>query len=154
MYVKAVWSVYYSVVQRVVLMSHNKDTDTISLRHYTISLTPTGLTKGIKSLVTGKAKTPDLSKFASVADFVEKAGYASDSDAEDAAKVQVHHKSSSSQRSRVRLHEVCSPFSRAKYYRLSVPAISKGSSNLIQTSIAPTLPVRAQAGVVCVQGWL
>jgi hypothetical protein len=90
----------------VVLLSHNKSTDTISLRHYTISLTPSGLTKGIKALVTGQKAPPDLSRFASVADFVEKAGYASDSDVEDAAKVQVQQSGNSTQRSRVRLHEV------------------------------------------------
>lgn len=93
-------------VQRVVLLSHSRATDTISLRQYTISLAPTGLTKGIKALVTGKAAPPDLSRFASVADFVEKAGYASDSDVEDAAKVQVQQRKGGSQRSRVRLHEV------------------------------------------------
>lgn len=76
----------------------------MSLRHYCISLTPAGLTKGIKALVTSKA-APDLSHFSSVADFVQRAGYASDSDVDDAARVAAPH-SERGQSSRVRLHEV------------------------------------------------
>eukprot|EP00892_Ulva_mutabilis_P007000 jgi/Ulvmu1/4672/UM002_0403.1 len=90
--------------QRIVLLSHNKATDTVSMRHYCISLAPAGLTKGIKALVTSKA-APDLSQFSSVADFVERAGYASDSDADDAAQVTAPQ-TSRGQASRVRLHEI------------------------------------------------
>lgn len=92
------------MLQRIVLLSHNKDSDTVSLRHYCISLTPAGLTKGIKALVTTKV-APDLSQFSSVADFVERAGYASDSDVDDTARVASSH-ADRGQASRVRLHEV------------------------------------------------
>lgn len=92
------------LLQRIVLLSHNKGSDTVSLRHYCISLTPAGLTKGIKALVTTKA-APDLSQFSSVADFVERAGYASDSDPDEATRVTAPH-AERGQASRVRLHEV------------------------------------------------
>lgn len=98
-------------MQRVVLLVHNKAKDTISMRHFNVSVAPSGLTKGVKALVSGKAP-PDLSGFADVADFVERAGYASESEGEDAAAGRVElgqalgRNNAPDRTSRVRLHEV------------------------------------------------
>lgn len=103
-------------MQRVILLVNNKESGTLSLRHYCISVAPCGLTKGIKALVQAKA-LPDLSRFTDVADFVEKAGYATESEGEDAAVSKVTlaqniGKTNLAQRqSRVKLHEVCSDIS-------------------------------------------
>jgi ribosome biogenesis protein SSF1/2 len=99
-------------MQRVVLLVHNKEEGTISLRHFCISVAASGLTKGVKALVQGK-QLPDLSRFEDVADFIEKAGFASESEGEDAAASRVTMatdlgRTNMAQRtSRVRLHEVC-----------------------------------------------
>ena len=98
-------------MQRVVLLVHNKAKETISLRHFNVSVAPAGLTKGVKALVSGKAP-PDLSGFTDVADFVERAGYASESEGEDAAAGRVEvgqavgRNNPANRTSRIRLHEV------------------------------------------------
>ncbi len=65
-----------SACQRVVLLARDKETGLISLRHFTISVAPSGLRKSLKGLLT-KREAPDLGKCADVADFVTKSGYAS-----------------------------------------------------------------------------
>jgi ribosome biogenesis protein SSF1/2 len=93
-------------------MVHNKDKGTISLRHFSVSTRPSGLTKGVKALVLGK-KLPDMSSFTDVADFVERAGFASESEGEDAEASRVTLRQHlgrhniAHRTSRVRLHEVC-----------------------------------------------
>lgn len=100
-----------AAVQRVILLVHNKESDTISLRHFCISVAPSGLTKGIKALVQGKA-LPDLSRFNDIADFIERSGYASESEGEDAAASRVTLGQNlgrinlAQRQSRVKLHEV------------------------------------------------
>jgi ribosome biogenesis protein SSF1/2 len=98
-----------SGMQRVVLLSYNKEQNTISFRHYSVSLAPSGLTKGVKALL-HKNNVPDLSHFSSVSEFVEKAGYGSESEGEEAAAARVSigsvHGGNAAKRSRVRLHEV------------------------------------------------
>jgi ribosome biogenesis protein SSF1/2 len=95
----------------VILLSCDPDTELISLRHFCISVTPSGLTKGVKALIQGH-KLPDLSGFTDVADFIEKAGYASESEGEDAAASRVTMgqdvgRANFAQRtSRIKLHEV------------------------------------------------
>ena len=92
--------------QRVVLLTHNKAADTISLRHYCISVARSGLTKGVKALVGGR-DVPDLSRFNDVADYIEKAGFASESEGEDAAasRVETGVAKGGAKTWRVRLHE-------------------------------------------------
>jgi ribosome biogenesis protein SSF1/2 len=100
-----------TALQRVILLTHNKEKDTISLRHFCISVAPSGLTKGIKALVQGKV-LPDLSRFNDIADFVERSGYASESEGDDAAASRVTlgqnlgHNNLAQRQSRVKLHEV------------------------------------------------
>ena len=92
---------------------HNKEAQTISVRHYCISVAPSGLTKGVKALVEGK-KLPDLSKYTDIADYIEKSGMASESEGEDAAASRVTlgqdlgRTNVAQRKSRVKLHEVCS----------------------------------------------
>lgn len=95
----------------MVLLTHNKETGGISFRHYSISTTPSGISKGVKALVARKA-VPDLSAFTDVADFVERAGFGSESEGEDAAASRVTlaetlGRGNLAQRtSRIKLHEV------------------------------------------------
>lgn len=95
----------------MVLMVHNKEKETISLRHFSVSVKPSGLTKGVKALVQGKT-LPDLSNFTDIADFVERSGAASESEAEDADASRLTlgqplgRHNLANRTSRVRLHEV------------------------------------------------
>ena len=99
-------------MQRVVLLVHHKEAGTISVRHYCISVAPSGLSKGVKALVEGK-KLPDLSKYTDIADYIERAGMASESEGEDAAASRVTlaqdlgRTNMAQRKSRVKLHEVC-----------------------------------------------
>ena len=49
-----------SGLQRIVLLSYDMTTQRISLRHYCITAAPSGVSKGVKSLVNQRA-VPDLS---------------------------------------------------------------------------------------------
>ena len=63
-------------VQRVVLLSHDPATRRISLRHYSIHTAPSGVTKGVKSLVAGTA-LPALAQLGDVSELLLKSGYGS-----------------------------------------------------------------------------
>ncbi|KAF2315437.1 hypothetical protein GH714_039241 [Hevea brasiliensis] len=70
--------------QRVVLMNYNKDTKLIDFRHYSIRLQPVGVSRRIRKFVQ-KHQVPDLRSLQDVSDFVTKAGYGSESEADDEA---------------------------------------------------------------------
>eukprot|EP00891_Asterochloris_glomerata_P008337 jgi/Astpho2/8337/e_gw1.00122.100.1_t len=74
--------------QRIVLLSYDKATQRISLRHYSITAAPSGVSKGVKSLVNQRA-VPDLSNVQDVADYLTKGGYGSESEGEDAGDSRV-----------------------------------------------------------------
>ncbi|KAF2315430.1 hypothetical protein GH714_039212 [Hevea brasiliensis] len=70
--------------QRVVLLNYNKDRKLINFRHYSIRLQPVGVSRRIKKLVQNH-QVPDLRSLQDVSDFVTKAGYGSESEADDEA---------------------------------------------------------------------
>ena len=63
-------------VQRVVLVTYDAATGKISLRHYSIHTAPSGVTKGIKSVVAGTA-LPSLAQLEDVSELLLKSGYGS-----------------------------------------------------------------------------
>ena len=63
-------------VQRVLLLSYDKDTKRISFRHYGISAQPSGVSKSVKSLV-GRRQLPDMGTLGDVSEFLTKSGYGS-----------------------------------------------------------------------------
>lgn len=66
----------HGLLQRIVLVSYDKETDLLSLRHYSISVAPSGLRKSLKALVQRKT-LPDLGNMQDVSEFVTKSGYGS-----------------------------------------------------------------------------
>lgn len=70
--------------QRIVLLSYNKDTKLIDFRHYSIRLQPVGVSRRIRKFVQNH-QVPDLRSLQDVSDFVTKAGYGSESEADDEA---------------------------------------------------------------------
>ncbi|EFJ48848.1 hypothetical protein VOLCADRAFT_60049, partial [Volvox carteri f. nagariensis] len=97
--------------QRVVLLTRDKDSGIIRLRHYGISVAPSGLKKSVKALLS-RREVPDLGSFRDVSDFVTKSGYGSESEGEDAEASRVTlaqdmgRGNVASRQSRVRLHEL------------------------------------------------
>ncbi len=69
-------NIYFLSAQRVVLLSYDKETGRISFRHYGISAAPTGVTKGVKSLV-NRRQLPDMGDMNDVSEFLTKSGYGS-----------------------------------------------------------------------------
>ena len=63
-------------MQRVVLLSYDKETNKISFRHYSILAQPCGVTKSVKALV-GRRQLPDLGNLQDVSDYLTKSGYGS-----------------------------------------------------------------------------
>lgn len=63
-------------LQRVLLLSYDRETKLVSLRQYSIRTQPSGVTKAVKQLVAGR-QLPDLSGFEDAADFLAKSGYGS-----------------------------------------------------------------------------
>ena len=63
-------------LQRVVLLSYDKETNRISFRHYSILAQPCGVTRGIKTLV-GRHQVPNLGNFQDISEFLTKSGYGS-----------------------------------------------------------------------------
>ncbi|KAK9505117.1 hypothetical protein O3M35_009245 [Rhynocoris fuscipes] len=68
-------------VHRCLLLNYNSETNLIDVRHYMIRVTPVGVSKSVKKLIS--SKVPNLSKFGDISDFIEKADALSDSEAED-----------------------------------------------------------------------
>lgn len=77
-------TVKLSSCQRIVLLNYNKETKLIDFRHYSIRLQPIGVSKRIRKLVQSH-QVPDLRNLQDVSDFVTKAGYGSESEADDEA---------------------------------------------------------------------
>ncbi|PNH02398.1 Peter Pan-like protein, partial [Tetrabaena socialis] len=100
-----------SSCQRVVLLSRDKESGVIRLRHYCISVAPSGLRKSVKGLLSQR-EVPDLGAFRDVSEFITKSGFASESEGEDAEVSRVTLSQDlgrgnvASRQSRVRLHEM------------------------------------------------
>ncbi|XP_022949474.1 peter Pan-like protein [Cucurbita moschata] len=77
-------TVKLSSCQRIVLLNYNKDTKLIDFRHYSIRLQPVGVTRRLRKFVQNH-QVPDLRSLQDVSDFVTKAGYGSESEADDEA---------------------------------------------------------------------
>ncbi|XAR58441.1 hypothetical protein NMG60_11013829 [Bertholletia excelsa] len=73
-----------SSCQRIVLLNYNKETKLIDFRHYSIRLQPVGVSRRIRKFVQNR-QLPDLRTLQDVSDFVTKAGYGSESEADDEA---------------------------------------------------------------------
>jgi ribosome biogenesis protein SSF1/2 len=50
-------------------MNYDRNTKRIELRHYLIQMTPVGLSKSVKRLLTA-SKVPDFSRYTDIADYV------------------------------------------------------------------------------------
>ncbi|PRW21095.1 Peter Pan [Chlorella sorokiniana] len=99
-----------SACQRVLLLDYNKETQRISMRHFSIAVAPSGVSKNLKQLLARKA-LPDLGKAADVAEFLTRSGYGSESEGEEAEQSRVELPPEAGARpgarqSRVRLFEV------------------------------------------------
>lgn len=60
----------------MVLLDHDKTTGRISFRHYAISVAPSGVSRGVKTLV-GRRALPSMGDMADVSEFLTKSGYGS-----------------------------------------------------------------------------
>ncbi|KAI9221085.1 Brix domain-containing protein [Blastocladiella britannica] len=69
--------------RRVVLFNYNAESDTVDFRHYAIDVKATGVTKGVKKILTLK-DLPSLEGFADIADYIQRETNAAESDMEDA----------------------------------------------------------------------
>ncbi|CAJ1933846.1 unnamed protein product [Sphenostylis stenocarpa] len=77
-------TVKLSTCQRILLLNYNKDTKLIDFRHYSIRLQPVGVSRRLRKLVQSH-QVPDLRNLQDVSDFVTKAGYGSESEADGEA---------------------------------------------------------------------
>ncbi|KAL2510541.1 Peter Pan-like protein [Abeliophyllum distichum] len=77
-------TVNLSSCQRIVLLNYNKETKLIDFRHYSIRLQPVDVSRRIRKFVQNH-QVPDLRNLQDVSDFVTKAGYGSESEADDEA---------------------------------------------------------------------
>lgn len=77
-------TVKLSSCERIVLLNYNKETKLIDFRHYSIRLQPVGVSRRIRKFVQNH-QVPDLRSLQDVSDFVTKAGYGSESEADDEA---------------------------------------------------------------------
>lgn len=74
-------TVKLSSLKRCVLLSYNPVSKLIDLRHYSVTVVPVNLNKGVKKVVT--RNIPNMSKFEDISDFVEKGHLLSDSEFDD-----------------------------------------------------------------------
>ncbi|XP_010938387.1 peter Pan-like protein [Elaeis guineensis] len=77
-------TVNLSACQRIVLLNYNSETKLIDVRHYSIRLQPVGVSRRIRKFVQNH-QVPDLRGLQDVSDFVTKAGYGSESEADEEA---------------------------------------------------------------------
>ncbi|GAU27367.1 hypothetical protein TSUD_55200 [Trifolium subterraneum] len=103
-------TVKLSACQRIVLLNYNKDTKLIDFRHYSIRLQPIGVSRRLRKLVQSH-QVPDLRNLQDVSDFVTKAGYGSESEADDEAATvtlssNIGRVNRASNKSAVRLQEI------------------------------------------------
>lgn len=83
-----VTNVRLGACQRVVLLDYQKNSGRILFRHFSIYVTPSGVSKGVKTLV-GRKALPDMSDMADVSEFLTKSGYGSESEGEEANESRV-----------------------------------------------------------------
>ena len=69
-------SLHCLVPQRVLLLSYDKASRRVHLRHYSISAQPSGVSKSVKALVTHRA-VPDMGHVQDVSELLSKSGYGS-----------------------------------------------------------------------------
>ncbi|XP_060589278.1 suppressor of SWI4 1 homolog [Ruditapes philippinarum] len=67
-------------VRRCVLVSFDTDTNLIDFRHYNIKVVPVGMTRGVKKIM--QAKIPNLAKYGDISEYMNRAGYSSESEVE------------------------------------------------------------------------
>ncbi|KAK2990634.1 hypothetical protein RJ640_019914 [Escallonia rubra] len=77
-------TVKLSSCQRIVLLNYDKEKKLIDFRHYSVRLQPVGVSRRIRKFVQNH-QVPDLRSLQDVSDFVTKAGYGSESEADDEA---------------------------------------------------------------------
>jgi ribosome biogenesis protein SSF1/2 len=76
-----------SEARRVLLFSYDKETGQIEVRHYSIGVSLTGVSKSVKRIV--QANIPDLHNFEDIGDFILRGSQASESDVEDGPETTV-----------------------------------------------------------------
>ena len=76
-----VQTVNLAACQRLVLLSYDAESNRVHFRQYSINAEPTGVSKGVKRLLQRK-DLPDLGELGDVGDYLQRAGYDSESDAE------------------------------------------------------------------------
>ncbi|KAK7111937.1 suppressor of SWI4 1 homolog [Littorina saxatilis] len=69
-----------SSMRRTLLITYDKETKTLEMRHYLIRVTPTGIKKTTRKLL--RPKLPNLGGYQGIEEFVEKGGNASESEGE------------------------------------------------------------------------
>ncbi|KAL9261522.1 Peter Pan-like protein [Drosera capensis] len=79
-------TVKLSSCQRILLVNYDKAKKLIDFRHYSIRLQPVGVSRRIRKFVQNH-QVPDLSNLQDVSDFVTRAGYGSESEADDEAAI-------------------------------------------------------------------
>lgn len=77
-------TVKLSSCQRIVLLNYDKEKKLIDFRHYSIRLQPVGVSRRIRKFVQSH-QVPNLSNLQDMSDFITKAGYGSESEADDEA---------------------------------------------------------------------
>ncbi|XP_006651325.1 peter Pan-like protein [Oryza brachyantha] len=103
-------TVKLSTCQRILLLQFDKEKEIIDFRHYSIKLQPVGVTRKIRKLMQNN-QVPDLRELKDVSDYVTKAGYGSESEADDEAATvnlasDVDKLNRASRKSAVRLQEI------------------------------------------------
>ncbi|XP_062211223.1 peter Pan-like protein isoform X2 [Phragmites australis] len=102
-------TVKLATCQRILLLKYDKEKEVIDFRHYFIKLQPVGVSRRIRKLMQNN-QVPDLRDLKDVSDYVTKAGYGSESEADEAATVSlasdVDKLNRASRKSAVRLQEI------------------------------------------------
>jgi len=103
-------TVQLSACQRILLLKYDKEKEVIDFRHYSIKLQPVGVSRRIRKLMQSN-QVPDLRDLKDVSDYVTKAGYGSESEADDEAAMvslpsDVDKLNQASRKSAVRLQEI------------------------------------------------
>lgn len=67
-------------VRRCVLVNFSDKSNLIDFRHYNIKVVPVGMSRSVKKII--QAKVPNLGKYTDISDYVNRAGYSSESEVE------------------------------------------------------------------------
>ncbi|WVZ56892.1 hypothetical protein U9M48_007360 [Paspalum notatum var. saurae] len=103
-------TVKLATCQRILLLKYDKEKEVLEFRHYSIKLQPVGVSRRIRKLMQNN-QLPDLRDLKDVSDYVTKAGYGSESEADDEAATvslpsDVDKLNQASRKSAVRLQEI------------------------------------------------